>query len=359
MNQAALTYVMQARTTLLLDNMYFGRLAMHLQLVERPGIQTLAVDGRSMYYNPDYVMSLPKKVMVAAVAHEVEHCAMGHISRRGGRAPGRWNSACDYVVNSELKECGFLLGEGWYYDPKYKGMAAEQIYEMLPENHGSGQDEIFDEAINAEATEIEQTWLVAVAQAAYAARGQGDLPGSAKRILEQMKEPKVDWREVLRDFFGAVNPNDYSFSRPNKKFMSMGVYLPTLHGESIGNVDVVIDTSGSITGKVLAAFASEIVEIFDTARPQRLRVIYCDAAVNHVDVFEQGDTPVFEMHGGGGTDFRPPFKMIADEGEKPDAFVYLTDMYGAFPDADPGFPVLWCATTKVIGPFGQTLHVDI
>ena len=358
MNQAALACITQARTSLLLDNLYFGRLAMYLELVENRSIPTAAVDGKSLFYNPDFMLSLSKTLAVSVVAHEVEHCAMKHTTRRNGRAPARWNAACDYVVNAELKQCGFALGESWLYDKQFDGKSTEEIYELLPENHGPALDEILDERVNAEITEVEQSWQVAVAQAAYAARAQSNLPASARRMIAEMQEPKVDWREVLRDFFGNVNPNDYTFARPNKRFMSMGLFLPTLHGHSIGNVDVVIDTSGSITSKVLTAFASEITEIFDSTRPSRIRVIYCDAAVNHVDVFEQGETPTFNMHGGGGTDFRPPFAMIEKEGAAPDALVYLTDMYGPFP-ADPGFPVLWCATSKVVGPIGQTVHIDI
>ena len=126
----------------------------------------------------------------------------------------------------------------------------------------------------------------------------------------------------------------------------------------MGEIVVAIDTSGSIDQPTLNAFGAEIKAIVGNARPKKTTVIYCDAAVNHVDTFEPNDELHFDMHGGGGTNFCPPFEYVAENGLKPVCFVYLTDGYGPFPSA-PEFPTLWCCTTEVVAPFGETVPIEV
>jgi predicted metal-dependent peptidase len=121
---------------------------------------------------------------------------------------------------------------------------------------------------------------------------------------------------------------------------------------------VAIDTSGSIDQATLNAFGSEIKAIAQSTRPSKIHVIYCDSEINHVDEFGPNDDLKFEMHGGGGTDFRPPFAYVEEHSITPVCFVYLTDMYGNFGKA-PSYPVMWCATTDVIAPWGETVQIEI
>jgi len=181
------------------------------------------------------------------------------------------------------------------------------------------------------------------------------MPGFMQRFVDDLATNKVSWRSVLHEFFNHTSKDDYSWSQPNRMFAAAGMYLPRMWSESMGPIDVVIDTSGSIGKEQLDEFAAEIRAIVTAARPARVRVIYADAAVNHVDTFEQGEELTFHAYGGGGTDFRPAIKFAAED--PPVALVYLTDMYGAFPDQAPEYPVLWCATSHVDGPFGQTVFM--
>jgi predicted metal-dependent peptidase len=135
--------------------------------------------------------------------------------------------------------------------------------------------------------------------------------------------------------------------------------MPGLYSERMGPIDVVIDTSGSIDGPTLNAFAAEIRAIANSARPEKIRVIYCDADINHVDEFGPNDDLTIEPHGGGGTDFRPIFAKNAADGYAPAALVYLTDLYGPQPADAPDYPVLWCCTTNVTGAFGETVKLEL
>lgn len=370
MNKAAHTLLTHARTSLLLDHFFFGRLALYLKLVEEPAIPTLAVDGKHIFYNPDFVLTLPHNLVMSAIVHEIGHCMFDHIVRRGGRDPKLWNHAGDYVINDVIKDAGFDLGPGWLWNAKYKDMSAEHIYDLLKQEqdkNGGGEGppgealcEIRDASQSqAEMQETHMEWKIAISQAMDGAKKHGAVPKGMERFIEDVSQPKVNWREVLQRFINQVCKDDYVWSRPNRRYLAHGLYMPSLYSERMGEIAVVIDTSGSIDQPTLNAFGAEIQAIVASSRPTKTRVIYCDAAVNHVDEFTPDDSLEFKMHGGGGTDFRPPFKLIEDGEDRPVALVYLTDMYGTFPAAPPDFPVLWCATSDVVGPFGDTLKIEL
>ena len=133
MNEKAAQKLSLARTKLILEHGFFGLLALRLQFVERVDIPTLAVDGKHIFYNPDFVLSLSDKITQSAVAHEVMHCVLAHISRRGSRDPKKWNVAGDYALNQILVDSGFTLGDNWLIDNKFKGMSADEIYNLLPD----------------------------------------------------------------------------------------------------------------------------------------------------------------------------------------------------------------------------------
>lgn len=360
----ALKKLTVARAQLLLNkgHGFFGMLALRLKLVERTDIPTLAVDGKHCFYNADFVVNeLSDSLTRSALAHEVMHCVFHHIGRRGTRDPRKWNKAGDYAINLVLEEAGFDIGQTWLLNPAYKGMTADEIYNLLPDDDG-GNDDPLDEILNGEAGAQEHDevdWKLATVQAANAAKAQGKLPGSLQRFVDDATAPpKVNWKDQLRQFITQISKDDYAWSRPNRRFLSAGVYLPGLWSENMGEIVVVIDTSGSIDQHTLDVFGSEIKALVSAVRPIKTHVVYCDAMVNHVDEYEAHDELKFEMCGGGGTDFRPPFDYVQEQGIKPECLVYLTDGYGPFPDA-PEYPVLWCMTTEVKAPLGETIEIEV
>ena len=367
MNEHATKKITRARTRLLLDHFFWGRLALYLTMNQSTAVPTLAVDGKQIIYNPDFILGLSDELVKSAIAHEIGHCMFEHISRRKARDPKLWNKAGDFAINIVLKDSGFQIGSDWLYDIKYAGMSAEHIYELLKEEDSSGGSGSSGDALcdirecsdsSAEVADQQMEWKVAVAHAAAEAKKRGALPGSMNRFVDEIISPKVPWREVLRRFINQLARDDYTWARPNRKFVALNAYIPSLYSERMGSIVVVIDTSGSIDQPTLNAFASEIRAIAAQARPQEVKVIYCDAEVKHIDVFGIGEEMQFKMHGGGGTDFRPPFKHIEESGEPPAALVYLTDGYGPFPEG-ADFPVLWCCTTNVEGPFGETVQLEL
>jgi Putative metallopeptidase domain len=119
--------IQKARTALLLDHPFFGSLLFRLKGRECRSIPTMATDGVSLYYNPEFVDTLNSATLAGVLAHEVMHPALHHHVRRSGRDSGRWNEACDYAINPLLLDAGLSLPEGILIDNRFREMSAEQI----------------------------------------------------------------------------------------------------------------------------------------------------------------------------------------------------------------------------------------
>src|SRR6202043_3355135 len=137
--------IQKARTALVLDHPFFGSLLFRLKDCECRSIQTMATDGVSLFYNPEFVETLNAATLAGTLAHEVMHPALHHHVRRSGRDPKRWNTACDYAINPLLVDAGLNLPEGVLLDNRFRGMSAEQIYNILdleaPQDSGSEDKE--------------------------------------------------------------------------------------------------------------------------------------------------------------------------------------------------------------------------
>ena len=135
--------------------------------------------------------------------------------------------------------------------------------------------------------------------------------------------------------------NDYNWTRPNRRYISSGIILPSLISEELPEVVIAVDTSCSITEKQLSTFASEASAVLG-AYETTIRVIYCDARVRGEKVFTRADLPLeLELRGGGGTKFEPVFEHITENQYTPSCLIYFTDLAGSFPEHEPDYPVMW------------------
>lgn len=368
-NEEAWTKLVKARVALIMNQPFFGQLALRLEMIEDSTLRppTLATDGRRFLYHPKWVLDNTPAVVMSGVAHEVGHCVFEHIGRRNGREGRRWNHAGDYVINDTLKDSGFTVPPEWLWSAAFKDMSADQIYNQLPPDPPGNAFDMIADALGGSGqsgnTQSQQQmadeWKIATIQAANSAKGQGKLPGSLDRFIDEMVHGKADWKSVLRRFVTEKSKDDYSWAKPSRKFASIGIYLPGLYSEAMGEIDIAVDTSGSIGQDILNAFGAEISDIRAAVTPMMTRVIYCDAHVNHIDEFEKYDILKLTPHGGGGTDFNPPFDLVNEKGYEPKCFIYLTDGYGPFPPVEPEYPVLWLMTTDVQPPWGEVIRIEV
>ena len=352
-----------ARISMLRKEPFWGSLAMRLVLCEDPSLNppTLATDGVTLWYHPEWVQQNSDAYRKSGVAHEIGHCIFQHMARLGQRSPKRWNVAGDYVINAMLKESGFQFPDTWLYDSQYGGMTTDKVYALLEDQSGNEPFDAMREPPPPEPDEIDQAqeWAMATIQAANAARKQGKLPGSIQRFIDDFLDSRADWATLLKRFITERTREGYSWARFNRRYSAVGIYLPGLYSERMETLVVVTDDSGSITDKVLSAFSSEVSAARDAATPMRTIVISCDARVNHVSDLEPGDLFEVKNHGGGGTDFRPPFQWLEERGITPSCLVYLTDLEGSFPAHAPDYPVLWCSINSRIAPWGETISITL
>ena len=120
--------VLKARSELILARRFYGVLVSNVEPVLSRKFPTMATDSKRHYFNPEFIMSLTQDEVLGVQAHESEHDARHHGTRRNGRDHEEWNIACDYAINIDLVDEGFKLPKSALIDPKYRGMSAEDIY---------------------------------------------------------------------------------------------------------------------------------------------------------------------------------------------------------------------------------------
>jgi predicted metal-dependent peptidase len=382
-NQTAEDRLRKARTFLVMHKPFFATLALGLRYVEAESLQYVAaVDGKNMFYQPDKFAGLRQDEANAVLAHEVLHVALAHHLRRGERHGLAWNIACDYVINLMLKREGFALPDGCLLDKSYEGMSSEQVYERLMKSAvrtaGGGitglpkedplgavldaTDEDGMPLSEADLREAEADLRVRVQQAKAVedANGAGEGSATADRVVEALKRQR-EWHRELADLLvSSALKTDQTWLRPSRRFLP-AFYLPTMHGQSLGDIGVGFDTSGSVTKKTLQEFAGVCEEILEAFPETVMHVFYCDAEVKSTEELTAHDVPIVLGHakGGGGTLFFPVFNSIEKLGLNPTAVIYLTDLWGA-PDAfpeQPEYPVVWITNDKTrTAPFGRVIR---
>jgi predicted metal-dependent peptidase len=400
MNKKAYEAVVRARTILIISQPFFGTLALHLTIVEvanPASVSTMAVDGINIYYNPEFVLGLTEEETVGVIAHEVFHCAFSHFSRRGHRDPRKWNIAGDFCINNELKKVPFMLPwtpstldqlmagkHGHLYDPQFANMSTEEIYEKIPDppeqpgGGGNGTDDggcgaVLDagagqspDAEKVSAEQVAHDWQANVRMAVNVARANnaGNTPGYLERLVTQLKRPKVSWRDLTRQFIDQSMTTDYSYRRPNRRYISSGLILPGNVPDALHELVMFIDVSGSISEDMMHSFISEVAGALDDGTCDKLWVVYADAKVQHVDEFGPGDVVTCKTPGGGGTDFADSFKWLNKNAPDAAAAIYLTDMETCSFGEEPNMAVLWgCYNSEaffnsVKPPFGTKIFVE-
>ncbi len=353
----------KAKTSLILEHPFVGTIALNMPFILDESVPTAATNGKRVVFNPNFIAPLDDEQLKFLVAHECFHPMLEHNYRRGERDHKKWNRAADYVINQLLTNEG--IGKfipGGCLDPNIYnagGGTSDGIYNILPDDDGDG-GEAYDECEDGGGSPAEQAQAAAemkvkVAQAAQAAKMMGKLSANMQRLVDEVLQPKVNWRDVLRRFVEKARTDERTFARPNRRFISQGMYLPSITGEAMGELLFAVDCSGSIDQHTLNQFAAEIAMVKDDCLPARIHVVYFDSEVSHYESYTPQDDLDIKPHGGGGTAFSPVFRYAQEHGIEPVACVFLTDLYCYdFGDA-PDYPVLWVSNGADRAPFGEVV----
>jgi predicted metal-dependent peptidase len=308
-----------ARVGLLLRASFFGNLATRLKLVNADEwCPTAATDGRNFYYNTRFVNMLRPKEIEFLFGHEVLHCVYDHFGRRGDRDPQLWNIANDYCVNADLVK--HRVGEKitsvpCLHDSKYDGKSSEEVYDILYENaekinindlinklldeHMDGDDEGAGSGEGddkdgkgrprlsaSDKAKIRDEIKEAVLAAAAASDGAGNLPAGVKRIIQDMTEPKMNWRELLRMQLESTIKSDYTWMRGSRRGWHMDAVMPGMKNDQMIDIAISIDASGSMSEAILKDVLSETAGIMEQFPSYRIHVVSFDTEVYNPQQFD-------------------------------------------------------------------------
>lgn len=393
-NSAIIEKLTTARVGLLLKAPFFGNMATRMKIIEADEwCPTAATNGRNFYYNTKFVEKLSVKKLEFLFAHEILHCVFDHFGRVGSRDRMLSNIAQDFAVNQILvdERIGDKITEVKIcYDPKYRGMAWEEIYDILYEQAEKVPmdqllkqlGDLLDEHINEdgsapgaegdkegkgkpqiskeEAQKIRDEIKEAMIQAASAA-GAGKVPAGIQRLIKDLTEPKMNWRELVRMNIQSIIRNDYSFSRPSRKGWQSGAVLPGMKQDETIDVAIAIDMSGSIGEEDATVFLSEVKGIMDQYQDYAIDLWCFDTEIyNHQRITHDNgeDLLSYEPMGGGGTDFMANYEWMKEQGLQPKKFIMFTDGYPCGEWGDPDYTdtlFIVKGNTSAEAPFGQTV----
>lgn len=361
----------RAKVALALDQPFFASILMKRKLIDRDDIPTAAVDQRGqIYYNPKFVESLTVPQCVFLLAHEVGHVIGQHAARLGSRNAKKWNTAGDAWVNDMLRAAD--VGEfinGGVDMPGSKDRTVDEIYNELPDppdGNGPGGigDDLLDEGqpmTDDERQRLDAELRVEIAQAAQAAKMQGKMPAALAEIVADLIDPGTPWYEILERYMVSFTKADYSWSRPNRRYLSSGHYLPSSGKVAkMGEVVVQVDVSGSISKIELDHYNGHLKRIVEQCSPERVHVLYVDTGVQRHVTFEIGEEFGLQFYSGGGTDMEAGFTYLSEQGIDPEVFVCLTDGYCSYNVGNaPSYPVVWCVSSDVVPPYGELVSFSM
>ena len=344
--------IIVARVGLLLRHPFFGNLATRMGIKEADDwLPTAATDGRNIYFNRAFFTPLTTKQVEFVIAHEILHAVFDHMGRREGRDPKIFNIACDFAVNGQIVRDRIgdhnLPDIKIFHDPKYYGKSAEEIYddiyEQMDDEELAALGQLLDEHLDPngegkdgqpqyskeELKQIRDEMREAVMQAAQAA-GAGNVPASIARMIKELTEPKMNWREILRQQIQSTIKNDYTFMRPNRKGWHMSAILPGTNYDETIDICVAIDMSGSIGDEQAKDFLSEIKGIMEEYKDFKIKLWCFDTQVYNeadFDGYSMDNFVDYEPMGGGGTDFDCNYDYMKENNITPKKFIMFTDGY--------------------------------
>jgi len=349
-----------ARVGMLLRASFFGNLATRLRLVNADEwCATAATDGRNFYYNSRFIDMLKPREIEFLFVHDVLNCVYDHFGRRGDRDARLWNVANDFCVNADLKRHRvgeFITSVPCLYDAKYEGKSSEEVYDDLYQNaERISIDDLIDRMLdehmdgdgdgdgdgNGDQTggrprmsteerarvrdEIKEAMLSA-AQTCDA----GNLPLGVKRLIQDLTEPRMDWRELLRMQLESTIKSDYTWLRSSRKGWHVDAVMPGMRNTDMIDIAVAIDMSGSISNAQGRDFLSEIRGIMEAFDSYRIHVFAFDTETYNPQQYDSENLNTideYDLQGGGGTDFDCIFRYLRDHEIEPRKLVVFTDGY--------------------------------
>lgn len=351
----------RVKAKLLVEHPYFGALSSGLEIVINDNIESFTLHGNRFEYREDFFNTLSESQIAFALSNAALHTVLSHPSRIGNRSPWLWYTACEHAINTMLIDNDFTPPSKITYDPRFAGHYAEEIYEELLDTitredlNDKDSDLRRNDQTSPDKLQTAQTKQLAH-NALQKAQEMGSLPQGLERLIPMAAQGVIDWRDELRDTIGGYYVSDYAMMPPSKKLLYAGIYLPCATSRHL-ELTIAIDSSSSVNEILLAQFIAEIESIIELFGSYTIELLVCDDTVRSHQTFSNGESIVYRLQGGGGTDFRPVFDFINKQVSPPKTLLYFTDLDGIFPATQPYYDVIWVTPKSTDVPFGRVIEI--
>lgn len=280
--------------------MWYSCILNQLEVVESEEVLTAEVQGKTISINPNFLSTLTPEEAQGVLLHQLRHITDLTEVRLGQRDPLKWNSAHDHSINLDLLEWGVKLPKGVLADPIYKGLAAEEIYELLPD---APEEQEWCEGVSGQSEEdlIDIKNIVVQVTQQTKLHSSAQIPAHIERLVAKWVKPKLDYRTIFERYMTQKSQEDYSWKRPARRGLPQGLYLPSRDGVTLGKLHVFIDVSGSVSQELYALQLSQIKWIHENLNVAELKIINFDTRIRSEVTITPEDTFSYTCNGGGGT----------------------------------------------------------
>lgn len=228
---------------------------------------------------------------------------------------------------------------------------SQSIEDYVEENFGKQAGEVFDKTADngKDLTESEierelEELTVENIQAEMRAKGRGFDSSNMTTDLKGYVEDKTNWKDVLLMLCQDSLLTDYSYAKPNRRFIAEDVYLPSLESDGVSTLVIGVDQSGSVDDQCVSLFEGVMQNVVNQVSFEKIYIVYFTHDIEEVVEIDSADE--FKMKStrySGGTIFNSVTEWIEDEGITPSCLLMLTDGEARLPP-QPDYPIGWCLT---------------
>lgn len=355
----------------------------------KDGVPTACTNGRDVWFGREFVDKLTDAELRFVILHEMYHIIYRHLltwKYLYDKDSKCANFACDYVINLQITDentDGFaVMPKDGLLDTRFRNKDSEQVFKILYEEKDDSDDESGEGGPGGQSALDEHDWEGAedmseedkrrlsediddaLRQGALTA---GKMGSGGNRALEELLQPEIDWRDVLREFITQTCVgNDYStYAKPNRRYLSSGRYMPSGITERVEELVIAIDTSSSIGQRELTKFLSEVHGVVSNVKPEKVRLLYWDTEVCADEEYAATEMERLvestKPEGGGGTQINCVTQYMQDKQISAQAVIVFTDGYLGGDWGTWSQPVLWCVIdNKSAKPtVGKAVHVKL
>jgi predicted metal-dependent peptidase len=344
------------------DSAFFTTVLFSLRFKWDEDCATAYTNGTVIGMSPTFFMELNHEERVFLLLHEAMHVAYSHMLRLHDREGGKWNVAADHVINLMLLERGFKMPKDGLADPQYSGMSTEEVYNLLPDQKNNPEDMDLREPTDP-TEEVQQQIQDIVVRASIQSKidqdGIGAIPGEIQIFINKLLDPKLPWYRILQKYIKTMAKSDYSFRKPNRRYFPKH-YLPSLYSETMINIAIAVDTSGSVSPSDFTVFISEVNSILRMMKPEKITLVQFDTEIKSVDtICNVHDLSKVVFTGQGGTYINPVIEWANEN--KPQLLLVFSDGGFRFYEETTDVPSIWVIhnNPNFKSVMGKTIHYSI